>query len=310
MTSLLGRTVVELFASDSPAWMHSGVAVAASGEVVVAAPEGDALLVLGASGPRRVPTPTTELHGITRDVVDGTEVFWVADNGHKYVPATPVYADHRVGARLLAIDLDGVVRSELSPPAGPWSPTAVAVHDDLVWVADGYGQSLLHAFDRSGTCVLTVDGTDSGQPLECPHGIVVDHRGDRPVLVVADRANQRLVELDLDGTWRRTFGEGTVFSPSGLAIDGDLLLVTELWGDLVVLDADGALVDRVGVQPVEPARPGWPNAMADGVMVRPGLTAGTLNSPHGIAVDTDGSWLLTEWCIGGRVTRFLTEGPR
>lgn len=301
---ILGRTPVALLEAAGPAWMHSGVAVAASGEVVVAAPEGDALLVLGADGPRRVPTPTTELHGITRDEIAGVEVFWVADNGHKYVPATPVYADHRVAARLLAVDLAGVVRMELEAPQGEWSPTAIAVHGDTVWVADGYGQSLLHAFDRSGSCVLTTDGSDSGLAFDCPHGVVVDARAER--IVVADRANQRLVELDLAGRFRRVL-PAQVFSPSGLALDGDLLLVTELWGDLVVVGPDGEVVDRASAQPVEPDRPGWPNAMRGGAMVAPVLSPGVLNSPHGIAVDTDGSWLLTEWCIGGRVTRLVAE---
>ena len=312
------RTWTDLFpeASASAAWMHSGVAVAGSGEVVVAAPEGDALVFLHPDGgeARRVATGTTDLHGIVRDEVDGDEVFWVADHGHKFVPDEPVYAHHRVAAQVLAVDGAGRRRRELLAPDHPayrdagWSPTSIAVHgvgtDRRVWVADGYGASLLHAFDSAGTCILTVDGSDSGLAFDCPHGVVIDDRWSEPVLVVADRANQRLVELDLDGRWRRTFADGQVWSPSGLAIDGGHLLVTELWGDLVVLDADGGVVERFSPRPDEPARPGWPNAMARDVMVRPSVELGRWNSPHGIAVDpSDGSWVVTEWFIGGRVVR-------
>jgi hypothetical protein len=312
------REWVDLFPEgvDSLAWMHSGVAISGDGEVVVAAPEGDALVFLGPDGTvrRRVPTGTADLHGIVREVVDGEEWFWLADHGHKYVPDRPVYADHRVPARLFAVSSDGGLRQELFAPDHPayaeagWSPTAVAVERTdgrrRIWVADGYGASFVHAFDGDGTCVLTVDGSDSGVPFDCPHGIVVDRRGPETVLVVADRANQRLVELDLEGRTRRVFAEGVVWSPSGLAIDGNVLIVTELWGDVVVLDANGDLVDRVGVQTAEPSRAGWPNTMCDGGMVRPDVIPGRFNSPHGVTVDPrDGSWIVTEWLIGGRVTR-------
>lgn len=319
------REWTEVFAASatSPAWMHSGVAVTDAGEVVVAAPEGDALVFLGRDGTmvRRVPTPTTDLHGIVRDVDGGEEILWLVDHGHKYVPASPVYADHRVAARLLAVTLDGTVVHELHAPDHPayadaaWSPTAVAVEgegpDRRVWVADGYGASLVHVFTPDGTWLLTVDGADTGTAFDCPHGIVLDRRGDEPVLLVADRANQRLVELGLDGRARRVLADGQVWSPSGLALDGDLLLVTELWGDLVVLDGAGDVIDRLGEQRTEPARAGWPNRMADGEMVRPDVHEGELNSPHGVAVDpADHSWVLTEWFIGGRVVRLspLEEG--
>ncbi|AWB92263.1 hypothetical protein [Aeromicrobium chenweiae] len=209
---------------------------------------------------------------------------------------------------------DGDVVHELHAPAhsayahASWSPTALAVEghgaERRIWVADGYGASLVHAYTPDGSWLMSADGADSGTAFDCPHGIVVDQRGSEPLLVVADRANQRLVELGLDGRTRRVLADGQVWSPSGLAIDDDFLLVTELWGDLVVLDRDGAVVDRIAEQSVEPTRPGWPNAMADGAVVRPSTRAGALNSPHGIAVDsTDGSWVFTEWFIGGRVVR-------
>lgn len=316
------REWVELFPEsvDSEGWMHSGVAISGDGEIVVAAPEGDALVFLGPDGAvrRRVPTGTTDLHGIVREVVDGEEWFWLVDHGHKYVPDRPVYADHRVPARLFAVAADGSLRHELFAPGHPayaqagWSPTALAIeHTDdgrRIWVADGYGASLVHAFDGDGTCLFSVDGSDSGVPFDCPHGIVVDRRGSEAVLIVADRANQRLVELDLEGRTRRVLAEGIVWSPSGLAIDGNLLIVTELWGDLVVLDADGDLFDRVDPRKTEPSRAGWPNAMRDGAMVRPDVTPGRFNSPHGVTVDpADGSWIVTEWLIGGRVTRLATS---
>ena len=136
MTVTIGgaqRKWIDLFTGTGAAWMHSGVTVTDDGHVVVASPEGDALVFIGRDGTelRRVPTGTTDLHGIVRDVVDGVEIFWLVDHGHKYVPDRPVYADHRVPARLVAVTTDGAVVHELHAPDHPayadrgWSPYPV-----------------------------------------------------------------------------------------------------------------------------------------------------------------------------------------
>ena len=51
-------------------------------------------------------------------------------------------------------------------------------------------------------------------------------------------------------------------------------------------------------------RAGWPNELdADGKPKRPALVAGKLNSPHSVAVDSEGSLYVTEYLIGSRTPK-------
>lgn len=68
--------------------------------------------------------------------------------------------------------------AELKDPGSDWSPTAVAVIEETgdVWVADGYGQDLVHRFDMSGQHVRSLTGEEGAGRFSCPHGLVVDRR--------------------------------------------------------------------------------------------------------------------------------------
>jgi hypothetical protein len=309
--------------STSRSWAHHGIVVVSDGSVVTAHPDGNALVIFPAGGTTAtatVPVPVGEMHGLTATVEDGRDLIWIADNGHKYMPAQPEYSERTTVGQVVQVSLDGQIVRTLTPPrvAGDsdgawWSPTAVAADpaDDggsgNVWVADGYGHGLVHCFDRDGQLLYTLDGTESDLRFDVPHGIVVDRRHINPELVVADRSNQRLVYYTLGGDYVRTVGEGQLTSPSGLAVDADRLLVTELFGGVVAFDD---AYHRCGQIPQAPGhgRPGWPNQIVDGTTVRPDVTPGVLNSPHGIAVDSDGNIYLTEWFIGGRITKLTPAG--
>lgn len=76
---------------------------------------------------------------------------------------------------------------------------------------------------------------------------------------------------------------------------------SELFGALLVVDADDQLVGKCGDNN-ELNDPSWPNMLADGKLRAPKLVAGEVRSPHGIAVDAEGRVVITEWLIGGRAT--------
>jgi hypothetical protein len=177
-----------------------------------------------------------------------------------------------------------------------------------IWVADGYGQSLLHRFAASGEWLATIDGSESGTEFRTPHDVIIDRRRSEPELYVADRANRRLVVLDLEGGFLRVVGEGELTSPSGLASSGDLLFVSELYGRLMAFDLSDELVDILGAEG-DHERPGWPNDLDhDGNLVRAhGLERQGFNSPHGLATDARGTIYVSEWLIGGRLTRLSPQ---
>jgi hypothetical protein len=75
-------------------------------------------------------------------------------------------------------------------------------------------------------------------------------------------------------------------------------------GRLTILTRDGELVEHLFASGRSPDEDAWPNTRdADGTIVRPPLEPGVVNSPHTLAADRDGNLYLTEWLIGGRLTK-------
>lgn len=301
----------------SAGWAHHGVAVLGDDILVVAGPDEATLIRMDRSGRERgrAPTELVEMHGITA-TRGGGDLLWVADNGQKAMPDRPSYRTLTRLGRVVALDLSGRVHHEIATPeieaydSSPWRPCAVVVDEEVlggsgdIFVADGYGQSLLHRFWRDGRLLATFDGSTSGTPFDTPHDLLIDRRGQVPELYIADRANARIVVLDLEGRFLRAVGEGVLSSPSGLAISGQLLFVAELRGRIAVLDEADRSVGYLGASRA-PERLGWPNALDDAgnTIPVPDLVPGRFNSPHGIDTDSSGAVYVTEWLIGGRIVR-------
>lgn len=303
--------------TESDEWCHTGVCVLDSGEVVFGSPRGGELVIMGgvSATVRTVRTLFTELHGITASG-DGV---WIADpavkpdpdQGYEWIPST---------GRAARIDLSGAVLAELIDPfvsgatAEPWRPTSIAVVQQgelagAVWVADGYGANLLHLFSAGGDLLRTIDGAECGTAFACPHGLVFTTDNDRPLLLVADRGNRRIVRLTPEGDVVDVIADERMRSPSCLASRDGRTVLTELDGALIEVHPDATvttIVDRVERDENDegwPLRDGWPNIRVDGQLVRPPLLSGELNSPHGVAIGHEGEIYVTEWVIGGR---FLT----
>jgi hypothetical protein len=235
--------------------------------------------------------------------------------------------------RVVKMTLSGEIRAELPVPPrdaatgpgmmGTYCPCGSAIDEERfggsgdVWVADGYGSSLVHRFDKHGSHVAALTGEEGGGRFVCPHAVFIDRRPHKaPELYIADRENKRVQVYELAGRYRRTIGEGFLSSPSGFARWGDTLVIAELYSRLAVLDADDRLIGYIGNDPDAedgqgwPDRPGWPNALTDeGYVQAPQLRdPDRFNSPHSVAVDSEGNLYVSEWLIGGRYTK-LTARP-
>ncbi|WP_248761192.1 hypothetical protein [Pseudarthrobacter sp. SSS035] len=289
------------------AWAHPGITSGLDGTLYLTDASGSHLVTISPGNAiARVPIDTTECHGLALDPRGG---IWIVDNGQKAVPHGANYKAVTNGGRTARFAFSGEILQVLECPDGlPWSPTSVAVHNDgndadaRVWVADGYGRGLVHCFTQYGKLLWTSDGRESGTPFVTPHAIIVDTRSTPPRLLVADRGNHRVVALSLDGKILGTFGQEELTSPSGFAINGNHLLVTELYGRLAVFDRTDALTGTVG-NILEERPAGWPNSIVEGITSRPPVVHGTFRSPHGITTTAKGDIIITEWFIGGRITR-------
>ena len=236
-------------------------------------------------------------HGLAYDRRAGSEFLYVVD----YELATVVKCT-----------LDGRELLELAQPkhaAYPggkgYKPTDVAIAPDGgIYVTDGYGQSLIHRYAADGTYLQTIGwkGNGPGQ-FECPHGICIDARGSEPVLLVADRANVRVQVLSLSGEHRQTILSRGLRYPCTVRTAGDLTLIPDLFGAVLIWDRAYRHVATLGAHP--DMRPGeWPKHVAGYPSVpREDRVAGRFISPHGITADAKGTIYVGEWLRdGGRLT--------
>jgi hypothetical protein len=253
-----------------------------------------------------------EIHGI--DVQPGSEPsLWIADPGNKAIlDDEGRYRSHEAdaGGRVVQLGFDGSIRQILGAPSleayasAPYRPTSVVVDMELdsLWVADGYGQNLIHLYSLDGAYRRTFGLND--ERLDNPHSIALDRRGATPRLLVSDRGNARILALEpLTGELLGVVGLGDVERPSGLTIWDDLLVVADLNGRVSVFDADDRFVCHLGAAPrSDLERAGWPNAIVSDRTVRPAIVDGAFVSPHDVAVSPDGTLVVCEWVIGGRLT--------
>lgn len=302
-------------------WAHHGVTVTESGQVITYHPGDKTMMVLDPDGKliRTWQVDISDAHGITLVNEDGREFLWIADNGRKRQYGIG-YEFPSAGARgqVLKMDLDGKVLASLQRPdldvyrQGLYSPTWVAVNEERhggngdVWAADGYGQSYVHRYDKSGNYIASINGEEgeTGR-FNCPHAIFIDRRGPEPELYVADRANGRVQVYDLEGNYQRVFGSDFLTTPSGFATHGDMLIIAELRARLTLCGKNDEFVCYLGANEQVCEVEGWPNNKdASGNIVPTSLLEpGKFNSPHGLAVDAQGNLYIAEWLIGGRFIR-------
>lgn len=301
-------------------WAHRGVVVTGDGDVITFHPGDPTLLVFDRAGKLKHSHDTglTEAHGITLVKEGGSEYLWIADNGRKRQPGIGYQypgGGGQYSGQVVKTTLDGRVVTTLAKPDHPvyregnYSPTFVMVNEERfggngdVWVTDGYGESYVHRFDKDGRYLSSLNG-EEGQAgrFSCPHAIFIDRRKSQPELYIADRTNGRVQVYDLEGGFKRAFGSDYLTSPSAFVTHGDLLVIAELRARLVLVDSDDRLVCYLGDnQPVCQVE-GWPNNKNQAGEIVPTklLEAGKFNSPHGLAVDSDGNLYVAEWLIGGR----------
>jgi hypothetical protein len=243
-----------------------------------------------------------------------SKAVWIAANGHGFVRGAGAYDENLSRGRVVLIELTGRVLKELRQPdreayeraervpcAGTTDDPALG-SDGSISVADDHGKKLLHRFDADGPHLGTVLA-DSNRQWDTLHALLVDRRKPQREICVADRENGRIVVLGMDGATMRTFGDGVLTSPCGLAVREDLLALTDLYGSVVFFDRDDRWVAGVGGPAPMERYESWPNVESDGLTRRPLMVPGRFRSPHAISPGSSGTWFVTKWPIGGRLTR-------
>ena len=196
-------------------------------------------------------------------------------------------------------------RTDIYDQERPFVPTETAVASDgRIYIADGYGQPWVHVYDREARYLFSFGGKGSGEgQLDNPHGIKIDTRGPRPLVLVSDRGNSRLQYFTLDGTHVR-FVRGELRKPCTTIQWNDEIYIPDLYSRLTILDRQDRLIGHLGDWPDCWKTEGWPN------LPQPDWKEGQFSSPHDLHVDARGNIYLVEWLSNGtgKVTKLTRQG--
>lgn len=280
---------------------HGGVVIDKKGNIYFSMNSGnDALLVYSPDGKLIKPVGGKELVGIHGLCIN-------EENGEEFIYGA--LCDH---ARVVKIKLDGTQVWSIGTPmesgkykdASQYHPTGIAVAaSGDVYVVDGYGQNWVHQFDKNQKYVKSFGGPgkEPGKFATC-HGIAIDNRGPKPLLLICDRANRRLQHFDLDGNFVAVITENLRL-PCAVSILGDHVAIAELEGRVAIIDGTNKVVSTIGDNPNKKQRANYGVPPAD-------WKDGIFNAAHGLSYDKDGNLYVEDWNSSGRISKMIKTGAK
>lgn len=137
-------------------------------------------------------------HGLTLNrEADGREFLYMTDPSAGRVVKTTLAGE-------IVLELPHPAKVEAYKPTDLYNPTetAIAPNGDI-YVADGYGSQFILRFSKDGQFISKFGGkstqpTNPGRFMQA-HGIAVDTRGDKPLLVVTERIRNEFNWFTLEG---------------------------------------------------------------------------------------------------------------
>jgi DNA-binding beta-propeller fold protein YncE len=273
---------------------HGGVAIDKAGNVYVSTDTARGILVFAPDGKLLRACGPAKVHALEIREEQGAEV---------------IYAARPSANEVIKLKLDGTQEWSIKYPeesgkckdATGFKPCAVTVGPDgSIFVADGYGSNFIYKFDKERKFVKAFGepGVEEGKFKTC-HGIALDTRGEKPLLFVCNRNNNRVEYWDLDGNFVKVI-QKDLRMPAAVNIRGDQAVVPELQGRVTVLDKAGAIAAQVGDQPE-------PKFRANYGLTQDKWIDGITNSPHGAAIDAQGDLIVSEWSAFGRVLKYAPK---
>lgn len=230
-------------------------------------------LTVNAANPKMAPQP--DMQAVVLKTTLGGEIVWKIERP----PDTEGYRPGPDGARK------------------PYNPTNVAIAPNGdVYVGDGYGSYFINQYNAKGEFIRSFGGRGSepGRLAE-PHGVWVDTRAATPVLVVADRRNNRLQRFTLDGN-HIDFVPGFRL-PCDFDERQGIVVIPDLHGRVTLIGRDNTAVAQLGDSRAE----NWNNPLRR--EPREKFIPGEFICPHGACFDRAGNIFVVEWVEVGRVTK-------
>ncbi len=184
-----------------------------------------------------------------------------------------------------------------------WKPSNIALAPGTdLYLSDGYGTGFIIRIDRETGKELDYFGGPGkrDENLTHPHGLIVDTRQAKPLLLIADNLDNCFHYLTLDGEHVRFEHENdeTLVAPRHFCIQNQLLLMPDLGGRLSLFDEANELITVLGdaKKPFEKLVP-----LHD--LPTEKHTPGQFALPHDAIFDDDGNIYVVEWIATGRVSK-------
>ena len=226
------------------------------------------------------------------------------ENGEEFI-----YLAHLTAHEVAKIKLDGTVVWKIGVPTesgiykspDQYKPTAIAIApDNSIFIADGYGASVIHKYDADRKYVKTFGGADAGEGrFKTCHGLAIDSRDGTPTLLVCDRANRRITRWDFNGKFLGVVTTGLRL-PCSMSIRGDNIAVAELEGRVAIIGKDNKIAAVLGDNPDVKQRANFgvpPEQWVPGVFT----------APHGICWDAAGNLYVEDWNKTGHLTKLAKQ---
>jgi hypothetical protein len=283
---------------------HGGAAVDKAGNIYMSSDGPEGIFVFGPDGKllRTMAPELTNLHGLMLREENGKEFLYGALN--KAGKAVKLGLDGKVEWQIEKPGQSGFYSQPDDPKKKPanFAPTGIAVGPDgRIYVADGYGASVIHVFGKDRKYLKTIGTRGEGEnQFKTCHGISLDSRFSPVRLLVADRENKRLVHLDLEGKWLGVVATD-LRRPCAMSFYGDYVAVAELQGRVVILDKAGKIVSTLGDNPDQKQWAAFklePEHWRDGIFI----------APHGLTFDKAGNLFVQDWNFAGRFTKLKKVG--
>jgi hypothetical protein len=275
---------------------HGAIATDNAGHVYVSTQSETGILVYTPDGALK----TT----IANEYPEVHSIFHAQEGGDEFLYTTVQKGTPKENWLFVKMKTDGTVFEKITAPpeAGFKAPNewrltaAVPAPDGSVFIANGYGDSRIFRFDKSGNYRASYGGKGTADGLfDCSHGLAVDTRYDQPLLLVCDRENRRLCHFDFDGKFVRTIAQH-LRRPCQVSFHGDYALVSELEGRVTILDRDNTPVAFLGDNPQKSQ---WAN-----YQLQPGdIAPAFFSAAHGCHIDSEANIYVSDWNHIGRVTK-------
>ena len=270
---------------------HGGAVLDKSGNIYISTDTPRGILVFSPKGKFLRNFGPTRVHGLEIRQEKGKEYVYAARP-----------SDHQV----VKLTFEGETEWTIEPPMESglykdvkgFNPCAVTVGPDgSIFVADGYGSNYVLKFDKDRKFLKAFGGPgkEEGKFQTC-HGIGLDTRLSKPLLLVCNRNNNRVEYWDLDGNFVRVI-QKDLRMPAAVQFRGEYAVFPELQGRVTVLNKDGSIAAQVGDNPNEKQRANYglaPEQWQDGIC----------NSPHGACMDKKGNLIVSEWSQFGHLHKF------